>query len=190
MFRSVAIATSALLVAGCAGAGGPVSGSTPQTTSISVGGDARTGSGSTIMVTSNREMRGSNHRVEALIDEVWRQIPAVYQELEIPVATVNSSTRTIGNSQFTVSRRMANAAVSRYLSCGIGPAGQPLADQYRVDLSLLTILHPETDGTTRVETRLTATATSRGTSGAPLACGSTGRLEALIAQRLALRVTL
>jgi hypothetical protein len=190
MRRPLFLISGALLLAGCAGAGGPVSGASPQTTAISIGGDATTGAGSTVLVTSHREMRGSTHRVEAMIDEVWRVLPAVYQELGVPVGTVNTATRTLGNSDVTLNRTLAGDRVSRYLNCGSGQTGQPLADQYRVQATLLTVLHPEADGTTRVETRLNGTAANRATSGNAIACGTTGRLEARIAQALALRVTL
>jgi hypothetical protein len=190
MIRSLALFAAAVGLASCASAGGPVSGAAPQTTTISIGGDATTGAASSVSVTSHRELRGSSHRVEALIDEVWQVLPAVYAELGVPIGTVNSSARTIGNTQLTLNRRFDGGAISRYLNCGAGPSGQPLADQYRVEASLLTILHPEADGTTRVETRLTGSATNRGTSGAPVTCGTTGRLEARIAQMAALRVTL
>lgn len=190
MKRSFLLLAGSVVLTACAGTGGPVSGAAPQTTAISVGGDATSGAGSTVLVTSNRETRGSDHKVEAMIDEVWQVLPAVYGELGIPVATVNSATRSMGNSQLVISRKLAGNRASLYLNCGAGIAGQPVADQYRVDASLMTFLHPETDGTTRVETRLTGTATNRAISGAPINCGTTGRLEDRIAQMVALRVTL
>lgn len=181
-----------LTTASCAGAGGegPAAAASPQTTAISIVGDATRGAGSTVLVTSHRDLRGSNHRVRGMIDEVWRVLPSVYGELGIEVGTVDSGARTMGNARLVMSRSLAGQRLSRYLSCGSGMSGQPIADEYRVEASLLTILHPEEDGSTRVETRLTATAMSRASSGAPLACGSTGRLEARIAEMIALRLTL
>jgi hypothetical protein len=77
-----------------------------------------------------------------------------------------------------------------YLRCGSDPAGNPLADVYRVRASLITAVEPTADGQARVETRLEGTAANPTQAQAPVQCTSSGRLEEAIALEIEKHVRL
>jgi hypothetical protein len=74
--------------------------------------------------------------------------------------------------------------ISRYLNCGDSIMG-PAADTYRIYISLVSQVQPDGKGETNLETSLVAQARNmEGTTNDRVACGTTGRLEERIRQRL------
>jgi hypothetical protein len=126
--------------------------------------------------------------VPAPAQRVWEVLPAVYEELRVPVTTVKSDQYVIGNPGAKVRRSLGGTPMQRYLECGSGSGG-PNAETYLVTLSLHTQLVPVTEDETRVLTTVDASATppSFGNSSA-VRCASSGQLErriaALVAERL------
>jgi hypothetical protein len=180
MKRFVVLAAAALL-AGCSGNAPPSTQTVRNTTSISTTG---VGGSATASIESYSDVGGSAHRVSAAPDRVWEAMPAVYQGLGIAVGTSIPDAKTIGNVRLELNRVLAGQPLSTFVNCGEGPTGSPLADSYRVTMSLLTILAPAETGATRVETRVNASAVNRAVSGATVNCATTGRLESLIAERI------
>ena len=130
--------------------------------------------------------------IQAPVERVWAVLPAVYEQLQIPVGTIDPSARVIGNRKLqSKSGRIAGQRASSYLSCGSTAIGGPVADSYQVNGSLITSLQPGQAGSTQVQTSLEASATQRGVSSAPVRCATTGQLEqriaTLIQQQLAAR---
>ena len=183
MKRLVVLSTTALLAA-CASSGSvpATSGGTVRnTTVVSVSG--MNGS-PTQTYESFADVGGTAHRVGAAPDRVWEVLPAVYQSLGIQVGTNLPDSKTIGNLKLELNRTLGGQPLSNFLNCGEGPTGTPLADAYRINMSVLTTLAPAENGGTRVETRIGALATNRAVSGASTNCATTGRLEGLIAERI------
>ena len=180
MKRLVVLAAAALL-AGCSGNAPPSTQTVRSTTSISTTG--MEGSATTT-IDSYSDVGGSSHQVAAAPDRVWEVMPAVYQGLGIAVGTSLPDSKTIGNVRLDLNRVLAGQPLSTFVNCGEGPTGTPVADSYRVTMALLTTLAPAGNGATRVETRVNASAVNRAVSGARVNCATTGRLEALIAERI------
>lgn len=120
--------------------------------------------------------------LQADVDAAWAGLMQAYQELGIPVTTIDTHQRVLGNQKFEARRRLAGQQISTFLDCGSNLT-RTIADTYRVELAVLSRLEPQAGGGSILQSRVTATARSpEGASGNPINCGSTGRLEGRIAQ--------
>lgn len=115
----------------------------------------------------------------------WQALPRVFEQLQIPVTHIDPPNRVMGNRQFSVSRTLAGESLQRYLSCGSTMTGS-VTSTHEVRLSLLLEVLPRADGMSHLRPRVHGAAFSRqGVSrGGPIACASTGRLEARLAEML------
>ena len=114
----------------------------------------------------------------------FEAVKAVYGELGIPLGVNEPATGRVGNADFWRTRKLGNEPISTYLSCGDSFAGAA-ADNYRIYISVISQVHPDGKGETDLETSFTAQARNmEGTTSDRVACGTTGRLEELIRQRL------
>ena len=112
----------------------------------------------------------------------------VYEELGIPPGTNDPASGRIGNTDFWKQRRLGNEAMSGYLNCGESFTG-PVANNYRIYISLLSVIRPDGKGGSELETAFHAQAQNmEGSSGDRIACGSTGRLEERIRKSVLLKV--
>ncbi|HEV2148563.1 MAG TPA: hypothetical protein VGR37_14260 [Longimicrobiaceae bacterium] len=177
--RPLLVIACIVLVSACAStaAGTGETGVVRSTTTVS-------GSTGTVILESYSDRGGAAFVVPAEVDRVWAALPAVYNQLGIPMGTSVPATRTYGNTSLQLGRTLAGKPVSAWLNCGEGPFGAPLANSYRVVASIVTTLAPGANGQTQLRTMVNATATNRGVSGAPVNCGTTGALETLIAERV------
>jgi hypothetical protein len=180
---SCVLATAAL--AGCSGKRyeGPGGGPTPVSTEISPGA-GRTASGASLATVSAASE--SQKEVAAPVERVWEVIPAIYEALGIPVTTILTDAREVGNSGLKVRRRLGAVPMQRYLECG-GTAGAPNAETYEIQLSVMTRLHDAGEGRTAVVTRIEASGRNP-FGGQHVACGTTGNLERKMLEMLAERL--
>ena len=126
--------------------------------------------------------------VPAAPSRVFDAVKAVYEELGIPPGTHDPATGRVGNTDFWKSRRLGNEALSAYLNCGESFTG-PVANNYRIYISLMSIVRPDGQGASELETAFSAQAQNmEGTSGDRISCGSTGRLEERIRKSVLLKV--
>jgi hypothetical protein len=126
--------------------------------------------------------------VPAAPGRVFEAVKAVYDELGIPPGTHDPATGRVGNTDFWKSRRLGNEAMSAYLNCGESFTG-PVANNYRIYISLMSIVRPDGQGASELETAFSAQAQNmEGTSGDRISCGSTGRLEERIRKSVLLKV--
>jgi len=116
-------------------------------------------------------------------DRLWAALPAVFEELSIPVNMRNTSELQMGNAGFQT-RRVGDKRMSTYLDCGSTLAGR-LADIYDVTLMVLVRLTATSDGGTAATTYVDATAKSRSVSGNAVHCQSRGGLEQRVADLVA-----
>jgi len=112
----------------------------------------------------------------------------VYEELGIPAGTHDPATGRFGNTNFWKQRKLGNQSMSAYVNCGESLTG-PVANNYRIYISLMSIVRPDGKGTSELETAFSAQAQNmEGSSGDRISCGSTGRLEEYIRKSLLLKV--
>lgn len=118
-------------------------------------------------------------------DELYRQVLAVYRELDVPTTTVNVEARLVGAVEKRIRREFAGSRASRWLRCGSSMAGE-FADRYEVYVTLVTQVQPAGERP-RLLTHLRGVATQGQVSGHPVRCTSEGRLEREIFQRVQLK---
>lgn len=128
------------------------------------------------------------HAVPAAPHLVFAALPEVYRVLGVPPGTSDPAGRVFGNQRFTARRELGGQPLSRYLACGHTATGAPIADSYRVQLSLLTTVQPGQGGGSLVQTQVGASAQSvEGSSSNRVQCATTGALELRIARMLGAR---
>lgn len=126
--------------------------------------------------------------LDAAVDELWRHLPAVYEELGLEAGDLsifNPVRHQIGVSNQRLSR-LAGQRLSSFIACGHSLAGDN-ADRGHTLVSLSTWLEAESGGTT-VRTRLQAVSRDGATSTSPVDCATRGTLEKEITVRLQRRV--
>jgi hypothetical protein len=126
------------------------------------------------------------HALDAAPDAVWRVLPLVYDELGIPVTTLVTDARRIGNPAFRTRRRLGGEPLSRYLDCGSRMGGRN-ADSFDVTLRVETMVRPAEQGAVLVTT-IDATARPVTGGGDPVNCSSTGRLESRLVEMIRARL--
>jgi hypothetical protein len=115
---------------------------------------------------------------------VFDALKSVYEELGVPPAINDPTTGHFGNTDFWKTRRLGTEPISTYLNCGDSIMG-PAADNYRIYISLISLVRPDGKGESDLETALSAQARNmEGTTSDRVSCGTTGRLEQRIRQRL------
>lgn len=126
--------------------------------------------------------------IAAAPDRAFQALKAVYEELGVPPGTHDPATGRLGNTDFWKSRRLANEALSNFINCGESFTG-PVANNYRIYMSLLSVIRPDGKGASELETAFVASAQNmEGSSSDRIACGSTGRLEERIRKSVLLKV--
>ena len=111
-------------------------------------------------------------------------LKAAYDELGLPPSINDAATGRVGNTDFWKTRKLGADPISTYLNCGDSIMG-PAADSYRVHISIISVVRPDGKGESELETALSAQARNMdGTTSDLVSCGTTGRLEQSIRQRL------
>jgi hypothetical protein len=118
---------------------------------------------------------GSTAALTVSAAQAWTALPAAYNALGIPLATVDSTQR------FTRGAAMAyhqfqRSQVSRFVDCGSSLVG-PNADAYHVQLVIESQIDSVSAASSAVRTHVDATGSG---SGATVRCSTTGSLERLI----------
>ena len=126
--------------------------------------------------------------VPAAPSRTFEAVKAVYEDLGVPPGTHDPATGRFGNTDFWKSRRFANEPMSMFLNCGESFTG-PVANNYRIYISLMSVVRPDGKGGSELETAFSASAQNmEGSSGDRIACGSTGKLEERIRKGVLLKV--
>jgi len=126
--------------------------------------------------------------VPAAPSRVFEAVKQVYEELGVPAGTNDPTTGRFGNTDFWKSRKFANQPLSDFLNCGQSFTGQ-VANNYRIYISLISMVRPDGKGASELETAFSAQAQNmEGSSGDRISCGSTGRLEEKIRKSVLLKV--
>lgn len=119
--------------------------------------------------------------------DLLRQLAATYDEMGIPINTVNPEARLIGAVEARLRSDLGGEPLSKYLRCGSTITGS-IADQYEVYLTVITQLEPMDVGGAAVLTHLRGWAVQGGRSGNNIRCATRGRLEREIFEHLQRKV--
>ena len=126
--------------------------------------------------------------IPAAPSRVFDALKTVYEDLGVPPGTHDPTTGRVGNTDFWKIRRFANEPISSFLSCGETFTGAA-ANNYRIYMSLQSVVRPDGKGASEVETAFSAQAQNmEGTSSDRISCGSTGKLEERIRKALLLKL--
>ena len=120
-------------------------------------------------------------------DRAWPALMEAYARAGVALADVDTGRREMGNRSLVVRTRLGTEPLSAFLDCG-RILGGPIANQYRIRLSVVSTLEPLATGETRLVTRVGASASDPASSSPPAACSSTGELEKRIAALTAVRL--
>jgi hypothetical protein len=132
---------------------------------------------------------GSNvHTIPFAVDRVWRALPAVYDSLGIPVASLDPVKRTMGNEGFKLRGRLKSVPLSRYVDCGNSTQIGPNADSYEVVLTMLAEVRPAESGAATVTVTFQALARPANFAQEYSQCSSKGVLETRLIDLLKARL--
>jgi len=122
----------------------------------------------------------------APVDTAWRALTAAYEQLGIPLSTVDRNSYLLGNAAWAVQGRLGEERPARYFNCGANLTGE-LANTARLRVNIFSQLTAHPDGAL-LRTLAQATASNpQGASGDAVLCRSTGSLEGWIGSSVRLR---
>lgn len=169
---------AALLIVGgaaCASSGGVPE--LPATQTVEVTSQSIMGANGRVLLTNNAVPVSTT--VNASTQAIWNALPGVLDSLGIPITLVDPPTNTIGNSGFTVHRRLGSTPLSRYIECGTTQIG-PNADSYDVYIAFFVQVHRESDSSSAIVTGLDASAKPSAFAGGYSQCSTKRLLETRI----------
>jgi hypothetical protein len=167
-----------LVLCGCASAG-----STSETSNSTPKQAALYSSPETGVLLAERP-RASVAAIAAPPATVWLAVKKVYADWDIPLTVENPSTHQIGNQNFFKTRQIAGKSMTDFVDCGSGMTGAKAAT-YRIYISLLSDVIPDGNGGTKVQVTFVPMGQDvTGGSTDRIPCGTTGRLEQLLLDRV------
>jgi hypothetical protein len=177
---------AALLVLGCAACASapPSAEERPTPARIGAGGTITNPAEQWVATPHTTSEAGVSEQIPASADEVYAALPVAYAAAGIEVGTAVARTRTLGNTDFSATRRLGSRLVAGYVRCAENPLGGSMEDTRPVRFSVLSTVTPEGEST-RLTTRVQATTRASERSGA-IVCRSTGLLEAHLATQVKL----
>ncbi len=137
---------------------------------------------------TTRSDPSNDFAVAGTLDQLWRVMPVVFAQLDMPVTMRVPDQRAMGNQAFRVRRQLGGVRLSRYLDCG-NQMGMLNADTYEITLRLeIRLVQGSADSQSRMFTVVEGTAKPLEVSGAPVNCTSTGKLEKRLVEMAAEQV--
>jgi hypothetical protein len=159
-----------LTLCGCAGGGLSGGGASPTTTRMETGGGG-------FEISSVASERVTSQAVAAPVERVWAALPAAFQAVGLSGGgVISQSERIFGTPLLRFRGRLAGERASRYLNCGRNPIGAAAADMYQMEAVVRSSVRPNSDGTTRLEVLVEATAAAPA-GGTRTTCATTRALE-------------
>lgn len=166
-----------LSVAGCAAGSGGSDVTRPTTTITRV--ESPSGA---VELQTTRTNSPSSWEIPLPIDKLAPLLARVYTQLEIPISAVDAAAHSIQSTNQRV-RRIGGKPLDQFFECG-GAYGNS-AGRYDLTATIATQLLPARGNATAVNTIASGSARSPSTGGGSVRCASTGRLEQMIADKLA-----
>jgi hypothetical protein len=171
--QRIAALTLTALLAGCASGSGSIPEARTDRAIVPV-----EVSGATSTVEIARTAAIASEAVAAPAARVWALLPAVYAEMEIPVASMDAEAMVIGSGSQRL-RRVGGKQVASWFRCS--GAYENLAMSGDVYVTVRTQLFT-VGGGTEARTEVSAWAQSR--SGSRVNCGSNGTLEQAVGAKI------
>jgi hypothetical protein len=172
-----------LLLCGCASSGNTGETYTPKAAVIYAGDN------STNRLEADRP-HSSVMSIAAPPATVWAAVKQVFSSLEIPVSVERPAAHLLGNQNFYKTRTMGGQPMTDFVDCGTGQTGLKAAS-YRIYMSLVTDVSSDGKGGTVLQATFTALGQDvGGDSSDRITCGTTGRLEQLVLDRVKAAVAL
>ncbi len=113
-------------------------------------------------------------------DSAYTLLKAAYAKLDIPIAKLDASSRSVGNEVLKVRRRLAGVPMQNIVDCG-AKLGIANAETWDIEMNLLSFVSPDAKGGSKVSTRIQALGHDPLVSGRDLSpCTTRGDLEAKI----------
>ncbi len=110
--------------------------------------------------------------------DVWAVLPAVYEQLGVPVSDTAPALMELGNPGYRT-RRVEGRRMGSYVDCGVTHSGT-LANLYEITLTVVSRAATAPEGGTVLTTTVDAWGRQTATSGNPVHCSSKGELEGRI----------
>jgi len=120
--------------------------------------------------------------VDGAAAKLWSALPAVYDQLGLPLNGVDAEKRAVAAVNFRARVQLAKVRLSRYVDCGAASSIGRAADSYTITFNVATQVVPITDGRATVATLVQAFGRPSSNAGEAIHCTSTGALEAKIAE--------
>lgn len=179
--RTVLLVACVVGVSACASTpstgGGLGSGAQMTTQSINTGAG-----GGTMMMNTVNDANAVGSVVNGSVDATWSALQSAYASLEIPLTFRDESKKSLGNTAFRTRRRVGSVPMIRALNCG-GDSGMPNAETYDVTLDISSLVRPEAEGKSKLETLVQASARPSASGGTnEMRCNSLGGLERKISE--------
>ena len=132
---------------------------------------------------------GLPNEIAAPIGKTYGAVIAAFDELKIPLDTRDSLRGIVGNLMLVRTRSMAGSQLSRWFNCGTGLTG-PNADSWRMYIAVAAILDRQAADKTQLRIGMVAGAQDmQGNAKEPVACSTSGALEAKILELVKARVS-
>ncbi len=172
--RTLLLGLGACALVACSTTPSPAAGTTSLPTQA-------IGTSDGITIRTSTDVRVISSEIAAPVDRVWAVLPSVYEQLGL-TASANAGSRTL-SSATSFTRRFMGEQATRFVDCGTGSFGTPIAQQYTIRMTVTSTVNPSTDGTgSRLENRIEARAFSTdGANAVAAQCRTQGRLEQMIA---------
>jgi hypothetical protein len=134
-----------------------------------------------INISTSTEVRVLSSDIAAPVDRVWAVLPGVYEQLGLQGASSDPARRTVSTAT-SFTRRFLGEQATRYVDCGTGSFGTPIAQQYTIRMTITTTVNPAADGSgSRLDNMVEARAFSTdGANAVAAQCRTQGRLEQMI----------
>lgn len=134
-----------------------------------------------INISTSTDVRVISADIGAPVDRVLAVLPGVYEQLGLTGASADPARRTV-SSATSFTRRFMGEQATRFVDCGTGSFGTPIAQQYTIRMTITTTVNPAADGSgSRLDNMVEARAFSTdGANAVAAQCRTQGRLEQMI----------
>jgi len=128
---------------------------------------------------------GAAAKVPGTPAAVFTRLRALYRELGVRTEVDDSARGRIGSLEIIRTQQFAGGWMSRIVDCGRGPSGSPLADNARMQLSMVSFVGPGDGDSTTIRTGLVGFARANdGSSMEQVSCTSRGYVEMWLRRQL------
>lgn len=133
--------------------------------------------GGTVGMTTVNDANAVGVVVNGSVDATWSALQSAYASLEIPLTFREEARKSLGNSSFRTRRRVGSVPMIRVVDCG-GESGMPNAETYDVTLDVSSLVQPDGEGKSKLQTLVQGSARRASSGGTnDVRCNSIGGLE-------------